>query len=893
MADYKDTGLWKRTFASRHEDPHTNAREKLRQAYENMRERAKVLVGEISRILPEYTVHDISHLDALWEVADLIVGPTYSLTPTEAFVLGGAILTHDAGMSLAAYPHGLDDLKQHRTWGDTVAYYTNEIAGELRDAPGGVELSPEILQSVIPDMLRRLHAEQAENLTSLEWGDSGGRRYKLLEDEDLCQLFGRPIGQVAHSHWWSIEEVEQKLATRTIGAPTFCPADWIIDLLKVACILRVADVAHLDSRRAPGFLRALRHPTFRSKIHWIFQERLTKPTCRGDALHYTAGEPFQSLEAESWWLCFEALGMVYSELRHCDALLADKRSELVRFTARRVANVEDPDRLVQDIPVEGWRPVDTRIHIGDVPGLISKLGGEELYGHNPIVALRELIQNAADAVRARRRLEQRSHNWGQVTVRLVKKGDDYWLHVEDNGIGMSEQVIRRYLLNFGASYWGSELMRSEFPGLLAQGLKQTGRYGIGFFSLSIISDDVRILTRRFNFGYDRTYSLDFASGLWSRPILRVVPSAGSELRDGGTRVSVKLNITPTDRGGLLFKYSNAGPDQLGTVCGYVAPALDVDLFIVDVNGNETRYGANDWLEMAGCQLWKKAHWRYDYWGEDDEKIGAACQRFEANIRPVANGEEVVGRVFIVPDPREAHQGYGCVTVGGLAAGRLRGICGILRGFAVRAARDFAIPTAENAAVAKWASEQAQLLLGQGLCSEEQAQAACTVYRLAGTIGTLKFALCNEGWLNSNELSHWCAKRSRILVLQSHAYSLLSRFRPSMQLNDAVLCMLTQNVGIIDPIGLQMSDWVDWPENHQGPMNRRYSRSLIGLLLETAADAWKIAVRDLEAQLLQQERSFTSGLRDLRPAEVVARDGAFEANEKVYVLERTEPPPQKS
>ncbi len=88
MPDFRDTELWKSTLASRHEDPNAVPREKLRQAYEKMRERAAVLVGEISRILPDYTVHDITHLDALWEMADLIAGPTYSLNPVEAFVLG-------------------------------------------------------------------------------------------------------------------------------------------------------------------------------------------------------------------------------------------------------------------------------------------------------------------------------------------------------------------------------------------------------------------------------------------------------------------------------------------------------------------------------------------------------------------------------------------------------------------------------------------------------------------------------------------------------------------------------------------------------------------------------------------------------------------------------------
>jgi hypothetical protein len=61
------------------------------------------LAGEISQDLKHFTVHDITHIDALWQTADLIVGDDYPFTPTEAFVLGEAFLLHDLGLALASY----------------------------------------------------------------------------------------------------------------------------------------------------------------------------------------------------------------------------------------------------------------------------------------------------------------------------------------------------------------------------------------------------------------------------------------------------------------------------------------------------------------------------------------------------------------------------------------------------------------------------------------------------------------------------------------------------------------------------------------------------------------------------------------------------------------------
>jgi hypothetical protein len=53
-------------------------------------------------------------------MVDIIVGENFSVTPTEVFILGGAILLHDAGMSLAAHPKRLDALQETETWKDII-----------------------------------------------------------------------------------------------------------------------------------------------------------------------------------------------------------------------------------------------------------------------------------------------------------------------------------------------------------------------------------------------------------------------------------------------------------------------------------------------------------------------------------------------------------------------------------------------------------------------------------------------------------------------------------------------------------------------------------------------------------------------------------------------------
>ncbi len=91
MPGFEGTHLWQSTLADRGpDDSEADHRTRLRNSYLRFRNRAAVLAAEIPQDLREFTVHDASHLDALWETADLIAGSELSLSPCEAFVLGGA-----------------------------------------------------------------------------------------------------------------------------------------------------------------------------------------------------------------------------------------------------------------------------------------------------------------------------------------------------------------------------------------------------------------------------------------------------------------------------------------------------------------------------------------------------------------------------------------------------------------------------------------------------------------------------------------------------------------------------------------------------------------------------------------------------------------------------------
>src|SRR3546814_17071673 len=101
----------------------------------------------------------------------------------------------------------------------------------------------------------------------------------IIEDQQIRNFYGQKIGKIAYSHWWSIARVDEELSG-TLGAlpdVTNCT----VDLLKVACLLRVADAMHLDQRRAPAFDFALIQPTGISAAHWKLERKRVEAGKRG------------------------------------------------------------------------------------------------------------------------------------------------------------------------------------------------------------------------------------------------------------------------------------------------------------------------------------------------------------------------------------------------------------------------------------------------------------------------------------------------------------------------------------------------------------------------------------------------------------------------------------
>jgi len=537
VEEYQTTALWRAAFDEsdlRNEEEAT-ARNDLLSSLRTLDSRVADILIQIPQSCKDLTLHDIDHVHQLWSVASEVCGSNYSINPLEGFVLGGAFLIHDAGLTAAAYRGGLSALKETSYYRDRVgALLRSQNEGAVPTASAIKDASISISERALFDTLRTIHAKRAETL--LETSSQHpltDQSYNLFPDPDLFLDCGEIIGLIAASHHWSIDKVNS-----TFAEPRTAPArfpSWPIDAVKLACILRTADACAIDERRARIMPFLLTNPKGISRDHWLFQMNINPGERRDDAIVFHSKRPFSRELMPAWWIAFDAIKIADEELRACDQLLrarslSHEHRTLQRFAARRVDGANDPERLKTLIRVYGWTPVDTSIRIDNPLALVAKLGGQQLYGDDNAAPLRELIQNAADAIRARRSRANGYDNSishpGQIDISIdaVVTDDrvrECVLTVSDNGIGMPQDVLTGALLDFGRSFWGTEEAATRYPGLASDHRFQpTGRFGIGFYAIFMIADDVKVLSRLWNEGVSAVKTLHFRSGINGRAELR-------------------------------------------------------------------------------------------------------------------------------------------------------------------------------------------------------------------------------------------------------------------------------------------------------------------------------------------------------------------------------------
>jgi molecular chaperone HtpG len=193
----------------------------------------------------------------------------------------------------------------------------------------------------------------------------------------------------------------------------------------------------------------------------------------------------------------------------------------------------------------------------DLQGIVDLLSNH-LYS-SPRVYLRELLQNAVDAITARKAADRGAP--GRIDVRTA---DDV-LSISDSGIGLTPDEVRELLATIGRSSKRDEIgfARTEF----------LGQFGIGLLSAFMVADEIEVVTRPAD--GPATHWIGTADG-------RYTIAATKDRREQGTTVTLKA------RRGAEQWYKKATVIELIRLFGALLPIE------IRVDGEQVTDGQAPW-----------------------------------------------------------------------------------------------------------------------------------------------------------------------------------------------------------------------------------------------------------------------------------------------------------
>lgn len=437
----------------------------------------------------EYTKHDITHVNGMLKLAEIIIPEkTWGvLTPADWLLLVLSIYFHDLGMLITEKEFSnREDNQEFQNYKESLSL---TISKEETDKHERV---------IYQDYVRLHHGNRiyewivnARNLPS----ENENPVERLLHQMIGClnsQIL-QDLAMLCKSHQMDLEkciEILKPNAQYEQDSLSFS------NLLYVASILRTADLLHINSERTPEIEYLLISPQNNySRREWVKQKsvnciRVKKEIDREDVSDLSLEQhrfeilaTFDDEEAYSQLQLY--LDDAEKELKktyHCCADSQRRSCDGYYFPWFGI------DR--DNIKAHGFNAEKLKFDL-DKDNILKLLIGHTLYGQANVV-LRELTQNAIDACRLMKSLKkQGSNNDFKVTISWNSR--DRELIIADNGTGMNEYIILNYLFKVGVSRYQSHEFKEKYPGF-----HSISRFGIGLLTCFMISDEIDITTRYYD-----------------------------------------------------------------------------------------------------------------------------------------------------------------------------------------------------------------------------------------------------------------------------------------------------------------------------------------------------------------------------------------------------------
>lgn len=450
-----------------------------------------------------FTLHDAHHS---WNVAQHMASLAGEdlVSEMEPYDLGLLLLSaylHDIGMTPPV--SRLNALQDYLLSGDSgeldeaecdelQAWLDDNADGKappMSDGPPTVEVLQEV-RSLLAQYVRARHNE---------WSGAWIAEHLAEMEEQTYEGFLADLVLLCASHHFGYEKLQMdEFDPRLVGSPST-----VLHLRFDACLLRVADVLDFDPERTPKILYAHRDVEDTSAIFWHKDHKLAFAQ-KGNRLLIHA-RPTNALVHHAIDLTVRD---VDRELQLCRRLAEENPFD-------RMGDESLPHRWTLEMKVRATvKPRDGAYEYidgtfrPDHERILELLGGVALYGSS-MAAIRELLQNAFDAVREQIAYQRLRHDepasdaareqiaaMHRVTLILEEDDGGVRLICRDTGVGMTREVIKSRFLVGGSrpSHETRSLERDCRD--LGFSVGRTARFGIGVLAYFLLGSHLSVRTRR-------------------------------------------------------------------------------------------------------------------------------------------------------------------------------------------------------------------------------------------------------------------------------------------------------------------------------------------------------------------------------------------------------------
>lgn len=491
---------------------------------------------------PQYTLHDERHLFRTTELMALVLSDTLNvLNPVEIAILILAAHFHDQGMVSDPEEYNqLSKMQEFHLFRDN--WYLdhpnrNEIYQQLDNPVLSTEersrLANQLIEldsAMLTDFLRTTHGTRSANFVRSKYGSDirlevvGVNLAELIAK--LCYSHCEPVDNLTPAKGFNYDE---HIGTFTVNMPF------------LAVILRLADILDFDRDRTPDSLYQTIHFTSDVSVkEWEKHRGVQGWSISPEKIRYSMlfRHPVYEAAARRF------MDWIDEELSDCHELCRSFPADFEKYKLLLPQKV-DRSRIGPKGNAYIYHDLEFALSRNEIVKLLMT---DKLYSH-PSLCIRELLQNALDALRYRKALYAcDSLDWKDGKVEMEHSVDENGYEIvrcRDNGVGMDEKVITRFLCKVGRSFYRSpefEQQRVEFS-RHGTDFDPCSQFGIGFMSCFMLGDRIRIETRR-DYGIGREHGKPFIveiNGLSSMLVIR----EGPKNQPIGTTVTIVSRKKPS------------------------------------------------------------------------------------------------------------------------------------------------------------------------------------------------------------------------------------------------------------------------------------------------------------------------------------------------------------